>query len=59
MGLLSQTNLSNGIFLQEIEMVEQDFINEKKSAVREFEVQKIYLRDQASFSSFDFDSSLH
>ena len=31
--------------LQEIEMVEQDFVNEKKSAVREFEDHKIYLRD--------------
>lgn len=30
----------------EIEMVEQDFVNEKKSAVREFEDHKIYLRDQ-------------
>lgn len=30
----------------EIEMVEQDFVNEKKSAVREFEDQKVYLRDQ-------------
>jgi hypothetical protein len=27
-------------------MVEQDFVNEKKSAVREFEEQKVYLRDQ-------------
>lgn len=26
-------------------MVEQDFVNEKKSAVREFDEQKIYLRD--------------
>lgn len=26
-------------------MVEEDFINEKKSAVREFEDQKVYLRD--------------
>jgi hypothetical protein len=26
-------------------MVEQDFVNEKKSAAREFEDQKIYLRD--------------
>ena len=26
-------------------MVEQDFVNEKKSAVREFEDHKIYLRD--------------
>jgi len=26
-------------------MVEQDFVNEKKSAVREFEDQKVYLRD--------------
>ena len=27
-------------------MVEEDFVNEKKSAVREFEEQKVYLRDQ-------------
>ena len=26
-------------------MVEQDFVNEKKSAVREFDEQKIYLRE--------------
>ena len=30
----------------EIEMVEQDFIREKKSAFREFEDQKVYLKDQ-------------
>ena len=29
-----------------IEMVEQDFIREKKSAFREFEDQKVYLKDQ-------------
>lgn len=28
------------------DMVEQDFVNEKRSAVREFEEQKIFLRDQ-------------
>jgi hypothetical protein len=38
--------------LQEIEMVEQDFVNEKKSAVREFEDQKIYLRDQVKDRTF-------
>lgn len=27
-------------------MVEQDYVNEKKSAAREFEDQKVYLRDQ-------------
>ena len=30
----------------EEDMVEQDFINEKRSAVREFEEQKVFLRDQ-------------
>ena len=30
----------------EVEMVEQDFIREKKSAFREFEDQKVYLKDQ-------------
>ena len=30
----------------EADMVEQDFLNEKRSAVREFEEQKVYLRDQ-------------
>ncbi len=30
----------------EIEMVEQDFIHEKRSAVREFEEQKVFLREQ-------------
>ncbi len=30
----------------EAEMVEQDFIREKKSAFREFEDQKVYLKDQ-------------
>lgn len=28
------------------DMVEQDFVNEKRSAVREFEEQKVFLRDQ-------------
>jgi hypothetical protein len=38
-------------------MVEQDFVNEKKSAVREFEEQKVYLRDQVRkffFRKFTF-----
>ena len=30
----------------EVDMVEQDYINEKRSAVREFEEQKVFLRDQ-------------
>ena len=30
----------------EVDMVEQDFINEKRSAAREFEEQKVFLRDQ-------------
>lgn len=30
----------------EADMVEQDYINEKRSAVREFEEQKVFLRDQ-------------
>merc|ERR1719367_658569 len=30
----------------EVDMVEQDYINEKKSAFREFEDQKVYLKDQ-------------
>jgi len=34
---------------QEIEMVEQDFVNEKKSAAREFEDQKVYLQEQVTF----------
>ena len=30
----------------EVDMVEQDFMNEKRSAAREYEEQKVYLRDQ-------------
>lgn len=30
----------------EVDMVEQDYINEKRSAAREFEEQKVFLRDQ-------------
>ena len=30
----------------EVEMVEQEFLREKKSAFREFEDQKVYLKDQ-------------
>jgi len=30
----------------EVDMVEQDYLNEKRSAVREFEEQKVYMRDQ-------------
>merc|ERR1712241_1430123 len=46
------TKLNNGSLpewqkkLSEVEMVEQDFIREKKSAFREFEDQKVYLKDQ-------------
>jgi hypothetical protein len=43
---LQNLNIDPRIGWQEIEMVEQDFVNEKKSAVREFEDQKIDLRDQ-------------
>lgn len=30
----------------EVEMVEQDFVNEKKMAAQEFEEQKVFLREQ-------------
>ena len=30
----------------ETDMIEQDFLNEKRSAAREFEEQKVFLRDQ-------------
>merc|ERR1719367_1704287 len=38
--------ISEVIYDLEVDMVEQDYINEKRSAAREFEEQKVSLRDQ-------------
>merc|ERR1712043_43896 len=38
--------ISSVIHDLEVDMVEQDYVNEKRSAVREFEEQKVFLRDQ-------------
>ena len=38
--------ISSVIHDLEVDMVEQDYVNEKRSAVREFEEQKVYIRDQ-------------
>ena len=58
MGILNfKTRMSNAYFRDrirvndiirdlEVEMVEQEFINEKKSAAREFEEHKVFLREQ-------------